>query len=481
MAPKFDLIGFEREAIRRRGFIEFVRRAWPHVEPGKPYSERWYHRVQAARCQAASEADGGPARLFGFNMPPATLKSTIGSVLWPAWHWGTIDASHGILGASYDHRLALRDSRKMLELVQSQWYRDIFPHVKVPDVAGVTEYSNDRGGFRLTASLGGKITGRHPRIRIIDDPTKPIRVSAEALEQTNAWHGNTWASRADEPTKVIDCLIMQRLAPNDLSSHLAKLGYDITVFGAEYRAALECKYDERTIEGEILDAERMPARLLDQLKITMGEDFEIQYNQNAQDKRGQIFDRANIRLVDALPNLSEVQASCISVDCTFKGTADSDYIAIHVWLLAGGVFYLADCIEEKADFVDTIDLLRSIIARWPGVYLKLIEDKANGPAVISVLKRKVPGIEAVTPLGGKIDRANAIAPLVRTKSVAILAGQPWTERVLYQVGNFPRVPNDDHVDAMSQALAYMMLHGFGHQGESDYGPGFINSLRSMYG
>ena len=472
----FDVIGFEREAIRRRGFIEFVRRGWKHVEPGKPFAERWYHGVVAEACERASRADGGPDRFFGFNMPPATLKSTIASVLWPAWHWATVNPAHGILGASYDQRLAIRDSKKMLELVQSKWYRSLYPHVYVPDTAGVSDYSNTKGGFRISASIGGKITGRHPRIRIIDDPTKPIRISQDALQVINSWYGNTWASRADEPTKVIECLVMQRLHVNDLAGHLYKLGHNLVTLGAEYRAGLAFPGDRRTVEGELLDPERLPQDLLEQLKIAMGEDFEIQYNQNALDKKGQIFSREHIELVDEIPAWQRVQASCISVDCTFKATEDSDYIAIHVWLLVDGSFYLVDVVDVKADFVDTIMHLQKTIAKWPNVFLKLIEDKANGPAVISVLKRKVPGIVPITPLGGKTDRANAVAPLIRSGSVKILAGQPWTERVLHQIHHFPRVPNDDHVDAMSQALAYLMMHGYGEG--STYAN--LDVLRSLF-
>ncbi|MGH2233539.1 phage terminase large subunit, partial [Enterococcus faecalis] len=49
--------------------------------------------------------------------------------------------------------------------------------------------------------------------------------------------------------------------------------------------------------------------------------------------------------------------------------------------------------------------------KWPkarGIY---IEDKANGTAVIEMLKKKISGIVPVTPDGGKEVRANAVAPL----------------------------------------------------------------------
>lgn len=471
----FDRIGLEREIIRRRGFSEFVRRAWRYVEPGKPFVERWYHRATARACEEASL--GLASRKIIVNQPPATLKSTIVSVLWPAWHWAHVSPSHGILGASYDQRLVVRDAKKMLELVRSRWYRSLWPHVRVPDSAGVTDYSNSQGGFRISASIGGKITGRHPRIRLVDDPAKPIRATPSALDQINVWYGGTWASRADEPKDVIEAVVMQRLGANDLSAHLESLGeHRVIRFGAEYRQAASSPEDERTEEGALLDEDRLSAEFIAKQKIAMGADFEIQYNQHVVDSHAKLFDRSYIDLVD-LPPHNEVQLYLISVDCSFKGTEGSDLISVQCWALHKGTFVLVDVIRGRRDFLGTIEAIGEMMQRWPFAYVKIVEDKANGPAVINVMGSKFPGFTAVNPLGGKVARANSVSPLHRLRNVKVRRAQSWTEEVLYQWDHFPRVQYDDDTDAMTQALAWAMLNGYGQSSEE-----YINldNLRSLY-
>ncbi len=48
---------------------------------------------------------------------------------------------------------------------------------------------------------------------------------------------------------------------------------------------------------------------------------------------------------------------------------------------------------------------------------KLIEDKANGSAVIQMLSNEIPGLLPVNPQGGKIARAAAVSPLVEAGNV----------------------------------------------------------------
>ena len=36
-----------------------------------------------------------------------------------------------------------------------------------------TKYANDRGGFRLSTSVAGMVTGDHADVQVCDDPLKP--------------------------------------------------------------------------------------------------------------------------------------------------------------------------------------------------------------------------------------------------------------------------------------------------------------------
>jgi predicted phage terminase large subunit-like protein len=90
---------------------------------------------------------------------------------------------------------------------------------------------------------------------------------------------------------------------------------------------------------------------------------------------------------------------------------------------------------------------------------KLIEAKANGPAVVDMLKTKVPGILLVEPLGRKKARANAIEPLWEAGNVFIPEHHSedalWITNFIEEPVNFGASIHDDQVDAMSQALLFL--------------------------
>jgi hypothetical protein len=88
-----------------------------------------------------------------------------------------------------------------------------------------------------------------------------------------------------------------------------------------------------------------------------------------------------------------------------------------------------------------------------------VEDKANGPAIISELQKEIPGVVAVNPEGGKIARAQATAPLWEAGSIELpdpqLFNCSWIEDYLHNICTFPKAAHDDDMDSTSQALIYM--------------------------
>jgi predicted phage terminase large subunit-like protein len=92
--------------------------------------------------------------------------------------------------------------------------------------------------------------------------------------------------------------------------------------------------------------------------------------------------------------------------------------------------------------------------KWPKAHAKLIEDKANGPAVIAMLRHEVDGLIAVNPEGGKEARANAVSPQIEAGNVYLpeVSTAPWIDAFIEECAVFPNGPHDDQVDAMTQAL-----------------------------
>jgi predicted phage terminase large subunit-like protein len=104
------------------------------------------------------------------------------------------------------------------------------------------------------------------------------------------------------------------------------------------------------------------------------------------------------------------------------------------------------------DINTTMQAIINMTNKWPKATLKLVEDKANGPAVIQMLKRKIGGLVPVQPEGGKIARVSAVAPEIEAKNVYLPEGKAWVQDFVEECAAFPKGANDDQVDAMSQAL-----------------------------
>lgn len=117
-------------------------------------------------------------------------------------------------------------------------------------------------------------------------------------------------------------------------------------------------------------------------------------------------------------------------------------------------------------FTETIRAVRSLSAKWPQAVRKLIEDKANGTAVIDVLRRELAGLIPVEPEGGKIVRANAVTAVVEAGNVFLPDPSiaPWVHDFVEEHAMFPNGANDDQVDAQSQANTYYNSSSFSLEG-----------------
>jgi predicted phage terminase large subunit-like protein len=144
----------------------------------------------------------------------------------------------------------------------------------------------------------------------------------------------------------------------------------------------------------------------------------------------------------------------LSFDCAFKDLDTSDYVAGHAWGRLGADKYLLSRDCRRMDFPTTVAAVRAMANRHPEASAKYIEDKANGPAVIQVLRHTVPGLIAVNPEGGKLSRAAAVSPQIEAGNVYLPhpAIAPWVDEFVEQFSAFPNAAHDDDVDAATQSL-----------------------------
>lgn len=152
---------------------------------------------------------------------------------------------------------------------------------------------------------------------------------------------------------------------------------------------------------------------------------------------------------DVLPPMASM---LISVDAAFKDGDDSDYVVCQVWGKVEANMYLIDQVRARMNFPATVQTIRNLTEKYPKAVLKLVEDKANGSAIIATLQREMGGIVAVQPEGGKVARVNAVSAYIEGGNVFLPRRMEWIHDFVEECASFPSGKNDDQVDAMSQAL-----------------------------
>lgn len=464
---KLDAIEVRMQrALGLRGSLhDFVKMAWHIVEPATPFIDNWHiHRI----CEALEKVSKREIRKLIVNVPPGSMKSLLVCVFWPVWDW-LRNPSRRWMFSSFDNMLTRRDAERSFKLMRSEWFRTRWPLVSVPPDAAMGTYQNTLGGWRMATSVGGKTTGNHPDMIVIDDPTKPLEATVDNLKKTQAWWKSTMVNRGDQK-KVCRVLIMQRLHEEDLSEYLRKneKGWTVLSFPMEYEPKNACEEDPRTEVGELLCPVRWGPDEVAELKINSGpQNYAAQYQQTPTPEAGLLFKHKHfarrwVQGVD-VPEYPETffSLSCMSWDFTFKDKKDSDFVVGQAWGKANGKFYLLDTIRRRMSFTESKAALLEFRRRWPWIHAILIEDKANGTAIEDELNKDVPGIILVEPRGSKSARAQAVGPYFEAGNVIVPAdGEQWVTDYVSELTRFPMGSNDDQVDATSQALDYLAIQSY---------------------
>jgi len=465
----------------RKSLAQFTRYAWHIIEPGTPL--RWNWHIDAV-CRALEAVSRGEIRKLIINIPPGSLKSILVSVMWQAWEWTWAPERRSLFG-SYAIDLALRDSVRCRSIIESDWYRRLFtPAWKFSGDQNVKSYfENTRRGFRMSLSVGGAGTGFRGDKVVVDDPLKAQDAYSEsARREALEWWTKTMPTRVNDPATGAFVIVMQRLHEEDLTGHMLKHGgYVHLCLPSEYEPDVPCacglkpctsgpleKLDPRTQPGELLFPSMFTRAVLDELKgpTALGSiGYAGQHQQRPAPADGGMFKNSWWRFwrhpwEADIPELkartvvlpSKFDRKALSWDCAFKKTDTSDFVAGGAW---GGVDanrYLLELEWDRMDFTETCRRLEAQSARHPDAREVLVEDKANGPAIITTLQSKIRGLVAVNPEGGKEARCAATSPQTEAGQVFIPLHAPWRDRYMAEHSAFPNGANDDAIDQQSQLL-----------------------------
>jgi predicted phage terminase large subunit-like protein len=445
-------------------FKTFLEEGWKILEPANKLVHSWYIDYL---CEYLMLVTDGKIKKLLINMPPRNGKSNIVTVLWPLWSW-TRKPWLRFIFCSYSSGLSVKHSTDRRRVMESPWFKDNWGALvnMADDQNQKQEYENTRRGTMVATSVGGTITGKGGDVIVEDDMINPMEAESEASRHhAISMHQNVLSTRLDNPMTGIRVVVEQRTHAHDLSAHILKNEAGWTRLTLPLRAnektLITFPVSGRTIErkaGELLNPARQGEIEYQDIKKTMGtRSFVAQCQQDPTDEAGNILKREWWKFYKVLPD--GFDCTIQSWDMTFKKTEAGSFVVGQVWKKRGPDFFLVDQFRERVDFTGSLTAMLSMTGKHIEATAKLVEEAANGPAIISSLQGRVPGIIAIKPSGTKLARAQAVAPLIESGHVHLPdpMNNPWVHDFIEECAAFngQAKETNDQVDAMSQAISWM--------------------------
>lgn len=471
--PKVTLREARLELARRkarRSLRNFILYTFKDFEMG------WFHEeVCNTLDQFMQDVIARKSPRVILTAPPRHGKSQVVSREFPAYFLGR-NPDKSVIACSYGADLAARMNRDVQRIMDSPAYQQLFDVYLAGRAA--SEITGDYSAYARTTSLleivahdgsyrstgvGGGITGQGCDVLIIDDP---IKDKEEAYSETIRdkiydWYTSTARTRVSPGGGII--VMATRWHIDDLVGRLLQVGQDNPNASPwrviNYPAIAEHDEPHRK-EGEALHPARYTLAMLEEIRAEVGErDWASMYQQRPLPAGGGIFKLDWVQFYETLPDYWD--KIVLSWDMTFKDNRNNDFVVGSCWGRRGSSIYLIDQIRGRWDFVTTKHMFIDFSNKHAKVVRKLIEDKANGPAIISSLKDSVPGIIAINPKESKESRASAVATVWEAHNVYLPSPRlaPWVNSFIDELVTFPAGVHDDQVDAMSQAISDLVQGG----------------------
>lgn len=489
----------EREKqARPGGLLDFVRYFWDTIEPGREFVDGWPLQAMAMHLEAVTY--GAITRLL-INVPPGSMKSLLLNVFWPAWEWSAASQpGMRYISFSYSALLTERDNQRLMDLIESTKFQEMWGHVFTLRQKGVTKVSNNKFGWKFASSVRGTGTGERADRVLLDDPHNIKEGESQTIrEETVRWFKEAMSNRLNHMTKSAIIVIMQRVHQEDVSGTIIEedLGYEHLMIPMLYEEGTRCHTslgwtDPRSEDGECFWPERFPPGAVEEC-LKLGEfAFASQYQQRPAPRGGGIFKNEYWNVWEPedgrYPTFDFILAS---VDPAYTHRDENDPSAMTVW----GVNYDDDGTprvfliaawrkwlqlhgpEVRRDLGEPYELFMERrkkvwgLVEWIGHTCKrfqvdrlLVEAKASGISVVQELQRLLFqeqfGIDFVDP--GRSDkevRANRVQHIF-SAGMIYRPERPWATMVEDEMAAFPKARYDDLTDSATQALWWLRNNNF---------------------
>jgi predicted phage terminase large subunit-like protein len=475
-----------------RSLAEFNRLHWKYVDTSS-YVHGWHVDCIAEHLEAVTDGD---IRRLIINIPPRNMKSLSTAVFWPAWSW-LIDPGIRWLFSSYSQTLSTRDSVKCRRVIQSPRYQQIMRYVEEVEerVTGDTEepfsltgdqntkirFENNKGGYRLSTSTTGLLTGEGGDIIVVDDAHNVIEGESDAQrKKVLTWWDESMSTRLNDPRTGAYVIIMQRVHQNDLVGHILKriedrglnLGEDAKSW---HKLCLPARYegentiftgmgweDPRTEVDEPLWEERYGDEELKEVEENMTEYARAcQLQQRPAPRGGGMF---KVERIGTVPSVHPTQVISATRYWDKAGTDGGGCLTAGVLLLEmkSGDFrwVVDDVITGQWSYGRREDRIKQTVeldeARYGKKKLKTYTEQEGGSGGKESAERTIDNLSGyrvyADPVkGDKTLRAEGIAAQVEGSNVAFRIA-PWNVAFIEELEMFPNSTFKDRTDSLGGAF-----------------------------
>jgi phage terminase large subunit-like protein len=392
------------------------------------------------------------------NVPPGSSKSTIITVMLPAWIW-TVDATIRVISASYSGDLSQDHAVKSRDIIQSDKYKSYFPEIEIrADQNNKNNYKNTKNGERYATSVGGTIMGIHAHLIIIDDPLNPKQSASESeLLSAGNFVETTLSTRKVDKKVTLTIMVMQRLNELDPSGiwlrkrdqegkKVKHICLPARLSDKVYPPELKSRY----IDG-LLDVTRMDHDVLTAAAIELGPyGFAGQMGQNPSPEGGGMWQETwFIPVKDAdMPRPEDLEGYGTDWDTAYtENVTNAGSAAVTSGKIGGKMFIdrVATFHKEFPDLIDTMKL-------FPDPHY--IEAKASGKSAKQTLVTAGIAAIEVQVNGDKLARARDASPKAAAGMVYVRASiLPYILHDEDQgILKFPNGAKQDLADTIAQAI-----------------------------
>lgn len=405
-----------------------------------------HHRLIASKLEQIAK---GKLKRLIINMPPRHGKSYLCNYFYPLWILGKYPTKN-VISVSYSQELAMDFGRKIRNHMDQEVFQKAFPGITLAkDSKSAAKFSTNKGGDYYALGAGGSITGRGADLIIMDDL---IKNHVEARSKTNRnflreWYSSTLRTRLMPGGAIV--LIMTRWSVDDIAGWLMEKDEN------DWEVISLPAISEN---NKALWPEQFSLVDLEKIRKEVGSSvFNSLYQQNPAPDEGVIIKKEWLRYYDVKPSVDEI---VISWDTTFKDTDSSDYC---VGCVLGRSrederIYLLEVIKSKMDFQKARAQMKFLASKYQGA-VTLVEESANGHALLQTLKNEIPNLIGMKVSDSKESRIMSIAPTIEAGQ--LLFPNPNSDSVIDECLNelvtFPKGRHDDFCDSLAQGLIRMRV------------------------